>query len=60
MVRISLLSVWSSRTPILWWTTHDAQKFNKDLQYAVVPDGLTVKSEQFIHQIVFNGKPVLP
>lgn len=47
-------------TRLLWWTTHDGQKFNKDLQYALVPDGLTVKSEQFIRQIVFNGKPVLP
>src|SRR5579859_4449483 len=45
---------------LLWWATHDGQKFNKDLQYAVVPDGLTAKSDQFIHQIVFNGQPVLP
>jgi phosphate transport system substrate-binding protein len=47
-------------TRLLWWATHDAQQFNKDLQYAVVPAGLTTKSEQFIHQIVVNGKPVLP
>ena len=47
-------------TRLLWWTTHDGQKLNKDQQYAVVPEGLTTKSEQFIHQIVFNGKPVLP
>jgi len=47
-------------TRLLWWATHDAQTFNKDLQYAVVPAGLTVKSEQFIRQIVVNGKPVLP
>ena len=47
-------------TRLLWWTTHDAQKFNKDLQYAVVPAGLTAKSEQFIRQIVVNAKPVLP
>jgi len=45
---------------LLWWTTHEAQPLNKDLQYAVVPAGLTAKSEQFIHQIAVNGKPVLP
>ena len=45
---------------LVWWATHDGQKFNKDLQYAVIPEGLTAKSEQFIHQIVVNGKPVLP
>ena len=28
-------------------------------QYAVVPDGLTAKSEQFIRQITVNGKPAL-
>jgi phosphate transport system substrate-binding protein len=45
---------------LLWWTTHDAQKFNNDLQYATVPAGLTTRSEQFIRQIVVGGKPVLP
>jgi phosphate transport system substrate-binding protein len=47
-------------TRLLWWATHDGQKFNKDTQYAVVPAGLTAKSEQFIQQIAVNGKPVLP
>jgi phosphate transport system substrate-binding protein len=47
-------------TRLLWWATHDGQKFNKDLAYAVVPDGLTQRSEQFIRQINVNGKPVLP
>jgi phosphate transport system substrate-binding protein len=45
---------------LLWWATHDAQKYNNDLQYAVVPDALTAKSEQFIRQINVGGKPVLP
>jgi phosphate transport system substrate-binding protein len=44
---------------LMWWATHDGQKFNNDLQYAVVPPGLTAKSEQFLHQITVNGKPVL-
>jgi phosphate transport system substrate-binding protein len=47
-------------TRLLWWATHDGQKFNKDLEYAVVPDGLTSKSEEFIRQITVNGKPALP
>jgi phosphate transport system substrate-binding protein len=47
-------------TRLLWWATHDGQKFNKDLAYAIVPDGLTSKSEQFIKQITVNGKPALP
>jgi phosphate transport system substrate-binding protein len=47
-------------TRLLWWATHDGQKFNKDLAYAIVPDGLTTKSEQFIKQITVNGKPALP
>jgi phosphate transport system substrate-binding protein len=44
---------------LLWWATHDAQQYNKDLQYALVPQGLTSKSEQFILQISVNGTPVL-
>jgi hypothetical protein len=46
-------------TRLLWWATHAGQKFNNDLQYATVPQGLTTKSEQFIRQIAINGKPVL-
>jgi phosphate transport system substrate-binding protein len=44
---------------LMWWATHDGQRFNKDLQYAVVPQGLTTKSETFIRQINVNGTPVL-
>jgi phosphate transport system substrate-binding protein len=44
---------------LMWWATHDGQKFNNDLEYAVVPDGLTAKSEQFLRQINVGGKPVL-
>jgi phosphate transport system substrate-binding protein len=47
-------------TRLAWWATHDAQKFNKDLAYATVPDALTSKSEQFIKQITSNGKPAFP
>jgi len=47
-------------TRLLWWATHDGQKMNNDLQFAVVPDGLRAKSEDFIRQINVGGKPALP
>jgi phosphate transport system substrate-binding protein len=47
-------------TRTLWWVTHDAQKFNADLQYATVPDALTHQSENFIKQINVNGSPAFP
>jgi phosphate transport system substrate-binding protein len=47
-------------TRMLWWATHDAQQYNKDLQYATVPDAITRVSEQFIKQINVGGTPVLP
>jgi phosphate transport system substrate-binding protein len=45
-------------TRLLWWATHDAQRFNKDLAYATVPDAITARSEQFIRQISVEGKAV--
>ncbi len=47
-------------TRLLWWATHDGQKFNNDLAYATVPAALTAKSEEFIRQINVNGTPALP
>ena len=47
-------------TRLLWWATHDAQRFNKDLAYASVPDAITRQSEGFIRQITVEGKPVFP
>jgi phosphate transport system substrate-binding protein len=44
---------------LMWWATHDGQRFNKDLQYAAVPQGLTARSEAFIRQINVSGTPVL-
>jgi phosphate transport system substrate-binding protein len=45
---------------MLWWATHDGQRFNTDLAYATVPPEITARSEQFIRQITVNGKPALP
>jgi phosphate transport system substrate-binding protein len=47
-------------TRMLWWATHDGQRFNTDLAYATVPEALTARSEQFIRQISVEGKPVFP
>ncbi len=47
-------------TRMLWWATHEGQRFNKDLAYATVPDAITARSEQFIRQITVEGKPAFP
>ena len=47
-------------TRMLWWATHDAQRFNKDLAFATVPDAITRASENFIKQITVNGAPAFP
>lgn len=47
-------------TRVLWWGTHEGQQFNKDLQYATVPDQINRVSEDFIKQITVNGAPAFP
>ena len=47
-------------TRMLWWASHEGQRFNKDLAYATVPDAITARSEQFIRQISVEGKAVFP
>jgi phosphate transport system substrate-binding protein len=47
-------------TRMLWWATHEGQRFNNDLAFATVPDALTARSEQFIQQITVQGSPVFP
>lgn len=47
-------------TRMLWWATHEAQRFNNDLAYATVPPELTQRSEAFIRQINVNGQPIFP
>jgi phosphate transport system substrate-binding protein len=47
-------------TRMLWWTTHDGQRVNKDMAYATVPDAITARSEEFIRQIAVGGKPAFP
>jgi phosphate transport system substrate-binding protein len=47
-------------TRMLWWATHEGQRFNNDLAYAVVPSEITTRSEEFIHQITVQGQPIFP
>ncbi len=47
-------------TRLLWWATHDAQRLNKDLEYATVPTQIAARSEEFIRQISVGGKSVFP
>jgi phosphate transport system substrate-binding protein len=47
-------------TRMLWWATHDAQRYNNALTYATVPPEITQRSEAFIRQINVGGQPALP
>ena len=47
-------------TRMLWWATHDAQKFNGDLGYAPLPPEIIKKGEEKIKAIGVNGKPAFP
>lgn len=47
-------------TRMLWWATHEGQRFNADLAYATVPQALTARSEEFIRQITVNNRPAFP
>lgn len=47
-------------TRLLWWGTHDGQKFSGDLGYAPLPAELIKKNEDKIKAITANGKPVFP
>jgi phosphate transport system substrate-binding protein len=47
-------------TRMLWWATHDGQKFNADLGYAPLPLDVIKQDEGQIGKIMINGKPALP
>ena len=40
---------------MLWWMTHDAQKFAEPLSYATLPPAVVAKAEAIIHSITYNG-----
>ena len=47
-------------TRMLWWATHDAQKFNADLSYAPVPPEIGMRSEELIKSIKVDGRQAFP
>jgi len=40
---------------MLWWMTHDAQKYAEPLSYATLPPAVVAKAEAIIHSITYNG-----
>jgi phosphate transport system substrate-binding protein len=47
-------------TRLLWWGTHDGQKFSGDLGYAPLPAEIIKKNEDKIKAITANGKMAFP
>ena len=44
---------------LLWWMTHDGEKYTKDLLYAPLPDAAVKSVEAILGSITYGGKPVL-
>ncbi len=44
---------------MLWWMTHDGQKYAEPLSYAVLPVPVVAKAESILKSITFDGKPLL-
>jgi len=49
----------SSLVYLLWWVTHDGQKYAKDLSYAPLPDQLQKLDEAQLKKVAVGGKPLL-
>ncbi|MSQ15542.1 MAG: phosphate ABC transporter substrate-binding protein PstS, partial [Dehalococcoidia bacterium] len=47
-------------TRLLWWETHDGQKFASDLGYAPLPDPIIKMAEDSIKSITVDGTKALP
>jgi len=43
---------------MIWWMTHDGQKYAEPLAYAVLPAPVVAKAESIIKSITFDGKPL--
>jgi phosphate transport system substrate-binding protein len=44
---------------MLWWMTHEAQKYAEPLAYARLPEPVVKKAEAIIRSVTFNGAPLL-
>lgn len=47
----------STLTHMLWWATHEAQRFNSELGYAPLPKEIVTKAEEKIKSITIDGQP---
>ncbi|MHB8575960.1 MAG: substrate-binding domain-containing protein, partial [Dehalococcoidia bacterium] len=52
-------NVAQSITHLLWWATHDGQKFSEALQYAPLPAPIVTLDEAQLKKVTSGGKPVL-
>jgi len=44
---------------MIWWMTHDGQKYAEPLSYATLPAPVVKKAEAILKSITFDGKPLL-
>jgi phosphate transport system substrate-binding protein len=44
---------------MLWWMTHQGQKYAEPLQYSTLPAPAVQKAERLIRSITFNGMPLM-
>lgn len=44
---------------MVWWMTHDGQKYAEPLSYAVLPAPVVKKAEEILKSITFGGTPLL-
>ncbi|MGA2481146.1 MAG: phosphate ABC transporter substrate-binding protein PstS [Spirochaetia bacterium] len=44
---------------MLWWMTHEAQKYAEPLAYAQLPGPVVKKAEVILRSVTFNGTPLM-
>jgi phosphate transport system substrate-binding protein len=44
---------------MLWWMTHEGQKYAEPLAYAALPTAVVSKAEAIIRSVTFNGSPLM-
>jgi phosphate transport system substrate-binding protein len=44
---------------LLWWMTHEAQRYTEPLYYGSLPEEAIGKAENIIKAITYNGRPIL-
>lgn len=44
---------------LLWWMTHEAQRYTEPLHYGQLPEQAREKAEKIIKSIIYDGEPIL-